>query len=105
MTAIILRHSFANPFWWGWQKVLVGGANTTLFIAEWPDGEITRMSVHGDRDLPRAVRVSFAAYDSRMKGKASRNITIKSGRVLEQPDKEITDLDVDSYFRMRGGPA
>jgi hypothetical protein len=60
------------------------------------------MSIHGNCDLARAVRVSWHAYDSRLKGRASRTITIKSARFLEQPDKAFNDLDVDSFFRRRG---
>jgi len=71
----------------------------SVFVAEWPDGQVTRMSVHGDCDLARAVRVSWHAYDSRLKGSASRNITIKSARFLEQPDKVFDNLDVDSLFK------
>jgi hypothetical protein len=75
-----------------------GSPKTSVFVAEWPDGQVTRMSVHGDCNLARAVRVSWAAYDSRLKGLASRSIIIKSGRFLEQPDKVFNDLDVDSFF-------
>ena len=75
---------------------------TSVFVAEWPDGQITRMSVHGRCDLARAVRVSWHSYDSRLKGRASRNITIKSAKFVEQPDKVFNDLDVDSFFRRRG---
>ena len=71
----------------------------SVFVAEWPDGQVTRMSVYGDRNLARAVRVSWHAYDSRLKGLAPRKITIKSARFTEQPDKVFNDLDVDSYFR------
>jgi hypothetical protein len=75
---------------------------TSVFVAEWPDGQVTRMSIHGNCNLARAVRVSWHAYDSRLKGLASRNITIKSAKFLEQPDKTFNDLDVDSFFRKRG---
>jgi hypothetical protein len=72
---------------------------TSVFVAEWPDGQITRMSIYGDCDLVRAVRVSWFAYDSRLKGLASRNITIKTARFLEQPDKAFKNLDVDAFFQ------
>jgi hypothetical protein len=71
---------------------------TSVFVAEWPDGQVTRMSIFGDFDLTRAVRVSWFAYDSRLKGAASRNVKIKSGRFIEQPDKVFNDIDVASYF-------
>jgi len=51
------------------------------FQAIWPDGTKTRMTVHCDDeklDLGRGVRLSWAAYQSRTKGKG-RDIRIKEG--------------------------
>jgi len=40
------------------------------------------MSIHGDRDLARAVAFPGTPMNSRLKGLAFRNITIKSARSL-----------------------
>jgi hypothetical protein len=75
--------------------------STSIFIATWPNGQTTRMNVHGTLDLDRAVRVSFHAYDSRLKGRATRNIKIKSASFVEAPDKVYRDLDVEFYFQKK----
>ena len=52
------------------------------FVAKWMDGEVTRMSIHctdDNPDLVRAVRVSWAAYQSRTKGQSICHV-IQDGR-------------------------
>jgi hypothetical protein len=78
---------------------------SSVFVAEWPDGQITRMNVHGVLDLARAVRVSWHAYDSRLKGRASKNVVIRIARFLEQPEKVFNDIDVATFFAASDGAA
>jgi hypothetical protein len=71
------------------------------FHAVWPDGTVTRMTTHCDDqklDVGRGVRLSWAAYQSRTKG---RGLDLHIKHAQFERDKKVlqtyTDLDITEY--------
>jgi hypothetical protein len=81
-------------------------SKTGIFVAAWPGGEITRMSIHS-HDIERAVRVSWAAYSHRLRlnDAAFQHAIIRSGYFTDNPTELFTDLNVSDYLaRPRRAP-
>ena len=75
------------------------------FRAVWPDGEVTRMTIHCNDESPdikRAVRVSWAAYESRCR---RLNRTAIPDHIIDGSFERdgvalhnYTDIDVPAYL-------